>query len=114
MYEHCLHAIPRWNASNICSYHLQEAGATPAQELAFALANAMACSTRSRARGRVTHDEFERSASAASSFFVNAGIRFVEEMCKMRAFGEHVGRDHARALRRRRSPSTGSSATACR
>jgi (2R)-ethylmalonyl-CoA mutase len=87
MYEHCLHAIPRWNASNICSYHLQEAGATPAQELAFALANAMAVLDAIRARGTVSHAEFEQCVGRVS-FFVNAGIRFVEEMCKMRAFGD--------------------------
>jgi (2R)-ethylmalonyl-CoA mutase len=87
MYEHCLHAIPRWNASNVCSYHLQEAGATPAQELAFALANAIAVLDAIRARGTVTHDEFEQCVGRVS-FFVNAGIRFVEELCKMRAFGE--------------------------
>ena len=87
MYEHCLHAIPRWNASNICSYHLQEAGATPAQELAFALANAMAVLDAIRSRGTVTHAEFEQCVGRVS-FFVNAGIRFVEELSKMRAFGE--------------------------
>jgi (2R)-ethylmalonyl-CoA mutase len=87
MYEHCLHAIPRWNASNVCSYHLQEAGATPAQELAFALVNAMAVLDAIRGRGTVSHDEFERCVGRVS-FFVNAGIRFVEELCKMRAFGE--------------------------
>jgi len=85
MYEHCLHAIPRWNASNICSYHLQEAGATPAQELAFALVNAMAVLDAIRARGTFTHEEFEQCVGRVS-FFVNAGIRFVEELCKMRAF----------------------------
>src|SRR5215470_4542901 len=87
MYEHCLRAIPRWNASNICSYHLQEAGATPTQELAFALANAIAVLDAIRARGNVTHEEFERCVGRVS-FFVNSGIRFVEEMCKLRAFAE--------------------------
>jgi (2R)-ethylmalonyl-CoA mutase len=87
MYEHCLHAIPRWNASNICSYHLQEAGATPVQELAFALANAMAVLDAIRARGTFSQEEFEQCVGRVS-FFVNAGIRFVEETCKMRAFGE--------------------------
>src|SRR5437867_1924035 len=87
MYEHCLTAIPRWNASNICSYHLQEAGATPVQELAFALANAMAVLDAIRERGSVSHDEFEQCVGRVS-FFVNAGIRFVEELCKVRAFGE--------------------------
>src|SRR5262245_14002791 len=86
MYEYCLHAVPRWNASNICSYHLQEAGATPAQELAFALVNAMAVLDAIKARGSVTHAEFEQCVGRVS-FFVNAGIRFVEETCKMRAFG---------------------------
>ena len=87
MYEHCLHHIPRWNASNICSYHLQEAGATPTQELAFALATAMGILDAIKARGTFSHDEFERCVGRVS-FFCNAGIRFVEEMCKLRAFGE--------------------------
>ncbi len=85
MYEHCLHHIPRWNASNICSYHLQEAGATPTQELAFALATAIGILDAIRARGSISHDEFERCVGRVS-FFCNAGIRFVEEMCKLRAF----------------------------
>jgi (2R)-ethylmalonyl-CoA mutase len=85
MYEHCLRRIPRWNASNVCSYHLQEAGATPAQELAFALANAEAVLDAVRARGCFTEQEFEECVGRIS-FFVNAGIRFVEELCKMRAF----------------------------
>ena len=85
MYDYCLHRIPRWNASNICSYHLQEAGATPTQELAFALANAMAVLDAIRERGCFTAEEFEQAVGRIS-FFVNAGIRFVEEMCKMRAF----------------------------
>jgi (2R)-ethylmalonyl-CoA mutase len=112
MYEYCLHAIPRWNASNICSYHLQEAGATPVQELAFALANAMAVLDTIRARGSVTHAEFEQCVGRVS-FFVNAGIRFVEELCKLRAFGEmwdEITRDRYGVT----TPSTGSSATACR
>ncbi len=87
MYEHCLHHIPRWNASNVCSYHLQEAGATPTQELAFALATAMGILDAILARGTFSHDEFERCVGRVS-FFCNAGIRFVEEMCKLRAFGE--------------------------
>src|SRR5262250_3127044 len=87
MYDYCLHRIPRWNPSNICSYHLQEAGATPMQELAFALANAMAVLDAIRARGCFSEEEFE-TAVGRISFFVNAGIRFVEETCKMRAFGE--------------------------
>ena len=87
MYEFCLEEIPAWNASNICSYHLQEAAATPAQELAFALANAISLLDLLKERGQFDDEQFERSVGRIS-FFVNAGIRFVEEMCKMRAFGE--------------------------
>jgi len=87
MYEYCLDRIPNWNASNICSYHLQEAGATPGQELAFALANAIGILDLIRERGHFDDDQFHRCVGRIS-FFVNAGIRFVEEMCKMRAFTE--------------------------
>ncbi|RMH41585.1 MAG: protein meaA [Deltaproteobacteria bacterium] len=85
MYEYTLDAIPAWNPSNICSYHLQEAGATPAQELAFALANAIGVLDLVRERGRFDEAQMHRCVGRMS-FFVNAGIRFVEEMCKMRAF----------------------------
>ena len=87
MYDYCLHRIPRWNASNICSYHLQEAGATPVQEIAYSLSTARAVLDQVRERGCFTAEEFEQSVGRIS-FFVNAGIRFVEEMCKMRAFVE--------------------------
>ncbi len=87
MYEYCLEEIPNWNASNICSYHLQEAGATPVQELAFALANAIGLIDLLKARDRFDDDQLERAVGRIS-FFVNSGIRFVEEMCKMRAFTE--------------------------
>ena len=87
MYEYCLENIPRWNPSNICSYHLQEAGATPAQELAFALANATGILDILRERGQVPEERFGSMVSRVS-FFVNSGIRFIEEMCKMRAFVE--------------------------
>jgi (2R)-ethylmalonyl-CoA mutase len=87
MYEFSLEAMPKWNASNICSYHLQEAGATPAQELAFALANALSLLDLLRERGRFTSEQFDKAVGRIS-FFVNSGIRFVEEMCKMRAFVE--------------------------
>ncbi len=87
MYEYCLENTPNWNASNICSYHLQEAGATPAQELAFALANAIGLLDLVRERGHFDDEQFQRCVGRIS-FFVNAGIRFVEEMCKMRAFTE--------------------------
>src|SRR5262249_41510135 len=87
MYEDSLRRLPRWNPSNICSYHLQEAGATPVQELAFALANAEAVLDAVKARGSFSDEEFEQCVGRIS-FFVNAGIRFVEETCKMRAFVE--------------------------
>ncbi|TGL41547.1 protein meaA [Leptospira perdikensis] len=87
MYEYSLHKIPKWNPSNICSYHLQEAGATPVQELSFALATAIAVLDAIKERNCFTAEEFEQCVGRIS-FFVNAGIRFVEEMCKMRAFTE--------------------------
>ncbi|WP_114422162.1 protein meaA [Nocardioides houyundeii] len=87
--------IPRWNPINICSYHLQEAGATPAQELAYALCTAIAVLDQVKASGQVSEEEFERVVGRIS-FFVNAGVRFVEETCKMRAFvqlWEEITRD---------------------
>ncbi|MEN3310312.1 MAG: ethylmalonyl-CoA mutase, partial [Micromonosporaceae bacterium] len=77
---------PQWNPVNICSYHLQEAGATPVQEVAFALATAIAVLDAVRACGQVPAERFG-DVVARISFFVNAGVRFVEEMAKMRAFG---------------------------
>jgi len=79
--------IPKWNPINVCSYHLQEAGATPVQELAFALANAMAVLDEVRASGEVPETQFPTIVGRIS-FFVNAGVRFVTELCKMRAFAE--------------------------
>jgi (2R)-ethylmalonyl-CoA mutase len=79
--------IPKWNPVNVCSYHLQEAGATPVQELAFALANAIAVLDAVKASGQVPTADFPRVVGRIS-FFVNAGLRFVTEMCKMRAFTE--------------------------
>ena len=81
--EYCYKHIPKWNPMNVCSYHLQEAGATPEQELSFALAPATAVLDEWRGRGPA--DEFPELVGRIS-FFVNAGIRFVTEMCKMRAF----------------------------
>jgi len=78
---------PKWNPINICSYHLQEAGATPTQELAYALVTAIGVLDAVKATGRVPDSEFGKVVGRMS-FFVNAGIRFVEEMCKMRAFVE--------------------------
>lgn len=81
--EFTLSQMPKWNPMNVCSYHLQEAGATPEQELAFALATATA--VLDDVRGRVPAADFPAVVGRVS-FFVNAGIRFVTEMCKMRAF----------------------------
>ena len=77
--------VPKWNPTNVCSYHLQEAGATPAQELAFALATAQAVLDRVKESGEVPEDRFPKVV-AAISFFVNAGVRFITEISKMRAF----------------------------
>ena len=79
--------IPKWNPTNICSYHLQEAGATPTQELAYALSTAIAVLDAIRDTGQVDVDAFS-NVVGRTSFFVNAGIRFIEECCKMRAFVE--------------------------
>lgn len=83
--EYCYTNIPKWNPMNVCSYHLQEAGATPEQELAFALATAQA--VLDELQPRVPAEDFPTLVGRIS-FFVNAGIRFVTEMCKMRAFVE--------------------------
>lgn len=80
-----VHNTPKWNPINICSYHLQEAGATPVQEIAFSLSTAIAVLDDVRDSGQVSSDEMS-AVVARISFFVNAGVRFVEEMCKMRAF----------------------------
>ena len=77
--------VPKWNPMNVCSYHLQEAGATPVQELAFALANAIAILDAVKASGVVPEEDFP-TVVGRISFFVNAGVRFVTELCKMRAF----------------------------
>ncbi|VAV88984.1 Ethylmalonyl-CoA mutase, methylsuccinyl-CoA-forming [hydrothermal vent metagenome] len=79
--------IPRWNPTNVCSYHLQEAGATPTQELAFALATSIAVLDAIRAGGQVAEEDFPKVVGRIS-FFVNAGLRFVTEIAKMRAFVE--------------------------
>jgi (2R)-ethylmalonyl-CoA mutase len=79
--------LPKWNPMNICSYHLQEAGATPVQELAFALATAVAVLDTVKASGEVSQEKFGEVVGRIS-FFVNAGMRFITEICKMRAFVE--------------------------
>ena len=85
MVAYTVTSIPKWNPINICSYHLQEAGATPVQEISFALATAIAVLDSVKASGQVPEERFGE-VCARMSFFVNAGVRFVEEMCKMRAF----------------------------
>jgi ethylmalonyl-CoA mutase len=87
--------IPKWNPINVCSYHLQEAGATPVQEIAYTLSNAIAVLDEVRARGQVADRDFPR-VFGRISFFVNAGVRFIEEHAKLRAMGrlwEQIGRD---------------------
>ena len=83
----CYKNIPKWNPTNICSYHLQEAGATPVQEIAFSLSNAICILDAVKDSGEISENEFPNVVGRIS-FFVNAGIRFVEELCKMRAFTE--------------------------
>jgi (2R)-ethylmalonyl-CoA mutase len=87
MVAYTVTAMPRWNPINICSYHLQEAGATPVQEIAYAMSTAIAVLDSVRDSGQVPEERFGEVV-ARISFFVNAGVRFVEEMCKMRAFGQ--------------------------
>jgi ethylmalonyl-CoA mutase len=87
--------IPKWNPINVCSYHLQESGATPVQEIAFTLSNAIAVLDAVRERGQISEEDFPR-VFGRISFFVNAGVRFIEEHAKLRAMGElweQIGRD---------------------
>src|ERR671912_707575 len=87
--------IPKWNPINICSYHLQEAGATPVQEIAYSISNAIAVLDAVRERGQVAEEDFPK-VFGRISFFVNAGVRFVEEHAKLRAMGilwEELGRE---------------------
>ncbi|MFI1733393.1 protein meaA [Streptomyces acidicola] len=86
MIAYTVSRIPKWNPINICSYHLQEAGATPVQEIAYAMSTAVAVLDAVRDSGQVPQERMGEVV-ARISFFVNAGVRFVEEMCKMRAFG---------------------------
>ncbi|HLB07640.1 MAG TPA: methylmalonyl-CoA mutase family protein, partial [Alphaproteobacteria bacterium] len=83
----CVAEVPKWNPVNVCSYHLQEAGAEPVEELAFALATATAVLDRVRASGAVKAEEFPKVVGRIS-FFLNAGIRLITEICKLRAFAE--------------------------
>ena len=91
----CAHNAPKWNPMNVCSYHLQEAGAPPVQEVAFSLATAIDILDAVKASGQVSDEQFPQ-VFGSISFFVNAGIRFIEEMCKLRAFTElwdRIGRE---------------------
>ena len=95
MIAFCQEWIPKWNPMNVCSYHLQEAGATPVQELAYSLATAIGVLDAVRESGQVPEDRFP-NVFASISFFVNSGIRFVEETAKMRAFTQlwaRIGRE---------------------
>ena len=83
----CAQNAPKWNATNVCSYHLQEAGATPVQEIAYSLATAVGVLDAVRDSGQVEPEQFAQ-VFGSISFFVNAGIRFIEEICKLRAFTE--------------------------
>jgi (2R)-ethylmalonyl-CoA mutase len=83
---HTVRHVPKWNPINVCSYHLQEAGATPVQELAYALATAIGVLDGVKESGKVDPDELP-AVVGRISFFVNSGVRFIEETCKMRAFG---------------------------
>jgi ethylmalonyl-CoA mutase len=85
MFAFCQEWVPHWNPMNVCSYHLQEAGATPVQEIAYSLATAIGVLDAVRDSGQVEPDRMP-NVVASISFFVNSGIRFVEETCKMRAF----------------------------
>ena len=91
----CADHAPKWNPINVCSYHLQEAGATPVQEIAYSLATAIGVLDAVRESGQVGPQQFAQ-VYGSISFFVNAGIRFVEEVCKLRAFAElwdRIGRE---------------------
>ena len=95
MVSWCYTEVPKWNPMNVCSYHLQEAGATPEQELAYALATACAVLDTVKAGGQVPEEDFP-IVFGRISFFVNAGVRFVTELCKMRAFvdlWEEIGQE---------------------
>ena len=87
--------VPSWNPTNVCSYHLQEAGATPVQEIAYALSTGIAVLDEVKARGQVAEDDFPK-VFGRISFFVNAGIRLIEEIAKLRAMGRlwnEIGRE---------------------
>ena len=102
----CAREAPKWNPMNVCSYHLQEAGATPVQELSFALATAIAVLDRVRESGEVDDERFA-DVVGQISFFVNAGMRFVTELAKMRAFVElwdEIARERYRRHRSRQAP----------
>tara|TARA_B100001142_G_scaffold132563_2_gene134119 strand:+ start:4287 stop:6248 length:1962 start_codon:yes stop_codon:yes gene_type:complete len=87
MIIYCYKNIPKWNPTNICSYHLQEAGATPVQEIAFALSNAICILDTVKESNQIPPEDFPKVVGRIS-FFVNAGIRFIEELCKMKTFTE--------------------------
>ena len=97
----CAQHAPKWNPMNVCSYHLQEAGATPVQEIAYSLATAIGVLDAVRDSGQVEPDQFAQ-VFGSISFFVNAGIRFVEEICQAAGVHRALGPHRSRALRRDR------------
>jgi (2R)-ethylmalonyl-CoA mutase len=112
MIAYTVRNVPQWNPINICSYHLQEAGATPVQELAYALSTAIAVLDSVRGSGQVEPADFEQVVGRIS-FFVNAGVRFIEETCKMRAFAQ-LWDTITRSATASRTRRCGACATACR
>ena len=113
MIAYTVEHVPKWNPINICSYHLQEAGATPVQEIAYAMSNAIAVLDAARERV-ATAAESWKQVFGRISFFVNAGVRFIEEHAKLRAMSDPLGGARPRALRRAATRATCASATACR
>ena len=113
MVAYTVRHVPKWNPINVCSYHLQEAGATPLQEIAYTLATAIAVLDAVRESGQVDADEFP-AVVGRISFFCNAGIRFIEETCKIRAFTRAVGPHLPRRATASPIPSCAAFATACR
>ena len=103
--------VPRWNPVNICSYHLQEAGATPVQEIAYAMSTAIA--VLDAVRERVPEDRMG-AVFGRIRFFVNAGVRFVEEHAKLRAMALSCGTSSAASATAWPTSATAASATACR
>jgi hypothetical protein len=106
--------VPKWNPINVCSYHLQEAGATPVQEIAFALATAIDVLDAVRDSGKVDPEAAPARSSGASPSSCNAGIRFIEEICQDAGLHGAVGPRSAASATASKTPACVASATACR